>query len=173
VSTLQAYKRAPDLSNSTWYKGVLNSQLAGKEDNDGALDFVIIRMRRGDEPPPHVHVREHEYFYILSGEVTVYVGDTAFDLKTGDTVFLPLGVPHAFRIASDELHWIALITPGGLFEAFNKMSVPAKRMEVPTDENIVTYANADMTETIKLLERYGVRFLTADEIRVELPKYPR
>ncbi|MCA6112654.1 cupin domain-containing protein [Bradyrhizobium sp. CNPSo 4026] len=131
-------------------------------------------MRRGDEPPPHVHAREHEYFYILSGEVTVYVGDRTFSLTTGDTMFLPLGVPHAFRIGSDELHSIALITPGGLFEAINKMSAPAERMEVPADENIVAYANyanADMTETI-LLDRFGLRFLTPDEIRKKMPEYP-
>jgi hypothetical protein len=55
VSMLKAYKRVPDLSNSTWYKGVLNSLMAGREDNNGAFDVCIIRMKRGTEPPPHVH----------------------------------------------------------------------------------------------------------------------
>jgi hypothetical protein len=93
-------------------------------------------------------------------------------LSAGDCVFLPLGRPHAFRIISDELHWIALITPGGFFDAVSEMNAPAERMEVPSDANIITYANADMTETIKVFERYGVRFLTADEIQREMPQYP-
>jgi hypothetical protein len=29
MKTIQAYKRAPALENSTWYKGLLISQLAG------------------------------------------------------------------------------------------------------------------------------------------------
>jgi hypothetical protein len=44
---------------------------------------------------------------------------------------------------------------------------------VPTDFNTVTYANADLTDTIKVFEQYGVRFLSADEIRAEMPEYPR
>ena len=46
-------------------------------------------------------------------------------------------------------------------------------MEVPTDDDTMTYANADLTDTIKVFEQYGVRFLTADEIRAEMPEYPR
>ena len=32
-------------------------------------------------------------------------------------------------------------------------------------------ANADLTETIKMFEQYGLRFLTADEIRTVMPQY--
>jgi mannose-6-phosphate isomerase-like protein (cupin superfamily) len=171
VNTLKAYKRTPDLSNSTWYKGILNSLMAETKDNDGAFDFTIARMIRGTEPPPHVHSREHEFFYILSGEMRVYVGGAVFDLTAGDCMFLPLGKPHAWRIMCEELHLIGLITPGGFFNAVNAMHIPAERMEVPTDANTITYANADMTETIKVFERIGLRFLTEDEVRVEMPQY--
>src|SRR5215469_6258457 len=41
ASTLKAYKRSPALTNSTWYKGMLHSQMAGTADNNGAFDFVI------------------------------------------------------------------------------------------------------------------------------------
>jgi hypothetical protein len=52
------------------------------------------------------------------------------------------------------------------------MSVPAERMEVPMDVATITYANADLTETIKVHEQYGVRLLTPDEIHNEMPEYP-
>jgi quercetin dioxygenase-like cupin family protein len=145
--------------------------LAGTKDNNGSFDLCIIRIARGTEPPPHVHSREHEYFYILAGEMRVYVEDKVFELTTGDSMFLPLGKPHAFRILSDEAHWIALITPGGLFDAVGRMNVPAERMEVPKDADTVTYTNADMTETIKVFEQYGLRFLTAEESRRGMPQY--
>ena len=45
-------------------------------------------------------------------------------------------------------------------------------MEVPTDLDTVTYANADLTDTMKVFEQYGIRFLTPDEIHAEMPQYP-
>jgi quercetin dioxygenase-like cupin family protein len=80
-TTLAAYTRTPALNNSTWYKGILVSQMAGASDNDGAFDFVVSKMRRGTEPPPHVHSREHEVFYILAGEINVYVDRKVFRLS--------------------------------------------------------------------------------------------
>jgi quercetin dioxygenase-like cupin family protein len=171
-TTLSAYKRTPSLENSTWYKGILVSQMAGTSDNDGAFDLVVSKMRRGTEPPPHVHSREHEVFYILSGAVIVYVDDKVFRVSTGEFMFLPRGVPHAFLLESDEVHQLALVTPGGFFDAVNRMNSPAERLEVPTDADTITYANADLTQTIELFEQYGLRFLTAEEISTTMPDYP-
>jgi len=173
LSTPRAYKRSPILTNSKWYKGMLHSQLAGTADNNGAFDFVISKMRRGTEPPPHIHSREDEFFYVLSGEMKAYVDSEVFPVTSGECVFLPRRKPHAWLITSEEIHTIAVVMPGGFNDALNKMSAPAERMEVPTDVDTVTYANADLTETIKVFEQYGVRLLTADEICSEMPEYPR
>jgi len=51
-NALRPYKRSPALSNPTWYKGMLHSQMAGTTDNKGAFDFIISTIRRGTEPPP-------------------------------------------------------------------------------------------------------------------------
>ena len=173
MSTPRAYKRSPALTNSTWYKGMLHSQMAGTADNDGAFDFVIAKLRRGTEPPPHVHSREDEFIYVLSGDMRVYVDGEVFRVVAGECMFLPRRRAHAWLITSEEAHVILLIVPGGFTEAFSNMSAPAERMEVPTDVDTVTYATADLTETIKVFEQYGARFLTAEEIRTEMPQYPR
>jgi hypothetical protein len=75
LSTPKAYKRAPALTNSMWYKAILLSRMAGSADNTGAFDVLIDKMRRGTEPPPHIHSREDEFFYILSGEIRFYLLD--------------------------------------------------------------------------------------------------
>ena len=111
-------------------------------------------------------------FYILSGKMIVYVESEVFQLTAGEFMFLPRGKAHAFSIASDEGHWICFITPGGFFEAVGKMDLPAEKMEVPSDADTATYANVDLTETIKMFEQYGLRFLNADEIRTAMPQYP-
>jgi quercetin dioxygenase-like cupin family protein len=151
--TLKTYKRSPALGNSTWYKGILVSQMAGTADNNGAFDVLVSKMRRGTEPPPHVHSREDEFLYVLSGEVTFYAVGQVFSAAAGECVFLPRGIPHAFLVASEEVHSIVFITPGGFLDAVNKMNAPVVRMEVPTDADTVTYANADPTDTINVVER--------------------
>src|SRR5262245_6829105 len=122
-------------------------------------------MRRGTEPPPHIHSREDEFFYLLSGEIRFYVDGEVFSVTAGECMFLARQKPHAFLVKSEEVHAILLIAPGGFLDAINKMNAPAERMEVPTDIDTVTYANANLTDTIKVFEQYGIRFLTADEIR--------
>jgi hypothetical protein len=57
-------------------------------------------------------------------------------------------------------------------DALNRLSTPAERMEVPADVDTVTYANADLTDTMNVLKQYGVRLLTPDEISKEMPDYP-
>ena len=98
LQTVQAYKRSASLENSTWYKGLLISQLAGGSDTDGAFDLVESKMRKGTEPPPHIHEREDELFYILSGEIKVFVDGQVLTAAAGESVFLPKRVPHAYLI---------------------------------------------------------------------------
>jgi quercetin dioxygenase-like cupin family protein len=172
LRTSKAYKRSPALNNSTWYKGILISQMAGPRDNEGAFDFVISKMRSGTEPPPHVHSREHEFMYLLSGMMRIYVDGQVSAVAAGECMFLPRGVPHAFLIDSKEIDIITLISPGGFLDAVNKMNIRAKRMELPADAETLKYATADLTETIKVFEQYGVRLLTPDEVRNHMPQYP-
>lgn len=171
-TTLRAYKRSPALSNSRWYKGMLHSRMAGPADNHGTFDFVISKIRRGTEPPPHVHTREDEFFYLLAGEMAFYVDGKAFSITAGECIFLPRRIPHAWLITSDDVNTITVVTPAGFSDALWKMSFPAERMEVPNGADIATYANADVTETIKIFEQYGLRLLSPDEIRAEMPGFP-
>ena len=141
-------------------------------DSNGAFDFTIARVRPGTEPPPHIHSGEDEFFHVSSGEMRVYVGAEAYTVTAGECFFLPRQIPHAWLITSDEANLICVITPAGFADALEKMSFPAERMEIPTDPDILTYATADLTETIEVLKQYGVRLLTPDEIRVEMPEFP-
>ena len=172
MMALKAYKRSPAIANSSWYNGILLSRLAGPGDNAGAFDLVVSKMRQGTEPPPHVHSREDALFYVLCGELRVYVGAEVFTLTSGECIFLPRGIPHALVVASEEARMIALITPGGFVDAFNKMNAPAQRMDLPTDPHTVTDEKPDLWETIKVFKEYGVRLLTPDEILTTMPRYP-
>jgi quercetin dioxygenase-like cupin family protein len=171
LTTQKAYKRSPSLDNSTWYKGILVSQLAGEADTDGAFDLVVSKMRRGTEPPPHLHSREDEFFYVLDGNLDIYTEGQVLGISAGECAFLPKGKPHAFLIQSAEINVLVLMTPGGFLNAVNKMNAPAEKMELPSDDAL-TYATADLTETMKIFEKYGVRLLSPEEIAQQMPQFP-
>jgi mannose-6-phosphate isomerase-like protein (cupin superfamily) len=141
---------------STWYKGILTSQLATDQDTGGAFDIVMSYMRSGTEPPPHVREREHEFFYVLEGELEAFIANKCFRVSKGECFFFPSREPHAFKILSPEIRMLLLITPGGFLRAINGMATPAQTLDIPRDE-VFTYANMNLQETMQVFERYGVR----------------
>jgi mannose-6-phosphate isomerase-like protein (cupin superfamily) len=170
-SPLKAFKRAKSLELSKWYMGSLTTNLAEHKDTNGAFCLVEATLVPGNEPPPHVHSREDELFYVLEGAFDVYVGEEAFKMGTGECIFLPKFKPHAFVIRSPRLRMLTLFTPGGLEEAFRSMNSPAQNLELPT--GALTYSTADLKHATQRLSEYGVRLLAPDEVADQLPLYPK
>jgi mannose-6-phosphate isomerase-like protein (cupin superfamily) len=170
TTILNPFKHAPAIEISTWYKGILSTQLATDENTGGAFDLVLAHMKSGTEPPPHVHTREHELFYVLEGALDAYVDGEVFQVGPGECVFLPLGRPHAFIIRSPEIRMLTLITPGGFMRVVALMTAPAEKLEIPLDS--VTYATADLAETMKIFMKHGLRFLSPEEITRQMPMFP-
>ena len=115
--------------------------LATGDETDGKFAMFEAFVPPGGGPPPHVHSREEEAFYILEGTVTFRVGDAVIRAEAGTHVTLPVGVPHGF---ANETHARArmLITmaPAGLEEMFFEVSRPVPEetttTEPPTPEEI-------------------------------------
>jgi Cupin domain len=118
-----------------------------------------------------VHSREDELFYVLEGEFDVYVGAEAFKVETGECIFLPKGMPHAFVIRSPRLRLLTLFTPGGVEAAFRGMSAPARRLDLPP--GALTYATAELQQTAQRLRAYGVRLLAPEEVAAHPGGYPQ
>ena len=71
---------------------------------DGSFGLLEIIVPPGLGSPWHVHPEEDEWFYVLEGNLTVYVGDTRLDLGVGGFAFGPKGVPHTFIGAGPNPH---------------------------------------------------------------------
>ena len=84
-----------------WVLGMLETIKIGGEDTAGEYGLVEIVCRAGDGSPWHVHHEEDEWFYVLDGEFTVYVGDARLTLTPGSFAFGPHGVPHTFIAETD------------------------------------------------------------------------
>ena len=68
-------------------------------------------------PPPHVHDRLHDMFYVLEGVLTFLVDGETIDARPGTFVCVPPGTVHTFTNRSDgPVRFLKLNTPAG-FEA--------------------------------------------------------
>jgi mannose-6-phosphate isomerase-like protein (cupin superfamily) len=65
-------------------------------------------------PPPHVHEREDEAFFVLEGTFEILLGDRTIRASAGEHVFGPRGVAHTFRnVGSGPGRILIIINPAG------------------------------------------------------------
>ena len=95
--------------------------LSGHDTADALALFVSI-IQPGSSAPFHVHSREDETFFILSGEMEARVGDEYHTLHAGDCVFLPRGLPHRLaNMSTEPAEVIMLLHPPALESFFAEM----------------------------------------------------
>ena len=66
---------------------------------DGAQNFELRKFRigAGGRIPKHYHPDiEHEQ-YVLKGNYTVGIGENRYEVKRGDSLFIPAGSPHWYE----------------------------------------------------------------------------
>jgi quercetin dioxygenase-like cupin family protein len=145
---------SPELKNSYWYIGHLMSILISSKDTNGTFSLIHGYEIKGLEPPPHVHTKEDESFYILDGEINYTVDKEVFNARRGDWIFLPRNVQHSFQVQSDQAEVIIHLSPGGFEEYFKEMSEPAKALIIPPRPQ----GPPDVKRIIETASKYGVKF---------------
>jgi quercetin dioxygenase-like cupin family protein len=98
---------------------------------DGGFALIEETAPAGDQPPLHVHRNEDETFYVLEGEVTLWVGEKTYVLRPGDCAFAPRGVPHTLRAGEGGARKLVASTPAS-FESFVR-AVSAAGMPSPQE----------------------------------------
>jgi len=73
------------LKRSRWYGPNLFTFIATAEETGGAFAVLRCKLRRGFEPPKHVHTKEEESYVILDGEIIYEVEIKVSTLKQGTT----------------------------------------------------------------------------------------
>ena len=82
-------------------------------------------MPPGGGPPPHVHSREEEGFFILEGEITFTANGERIVARAGTFANMPVGTPHSFKNESDRLaRMLISVAPAGLEQMFFECGVP-------------------------------------------------
>jgi quercetin dioxygenase-like cupin family protein len=124
-------------------------------DTGGEFGLLEVTVRAGEGSPWHVHPEEDEWFYVLEGEFTVYVGEKRLSLTPGSFAFGPRGVPHTFIGETDGSKALVGFQPF-LFESFlHEVGEPATERVLPPPLS----APPDMGRLLPIAERHGMVIL--------------
>jgi quercetin dioxygenase-like cupin family protein len=98
------------------FMGQVSFVRARGEDTGGLFSMTETRTPAGSGPPPHVHEREDEMFFVLEGEFSVTIGGETSVAGPGTFVFAPRDIPHAYVANAPSRH-LTFVSPPG-FERF-------------------------------------------------------
>jgi mannose-6-phosphate isomerase-like protein (cupin superfamily) len=127
--------------------------LATGEDTNGKYALCEAIVTPGGGPPPHVHSREEEGFYVLEGEITFQIGDKRVVATAGMFANMPVGTLHSFKNESRKPAKLLIsVAPSGLEKMFFEIGMPvaegATTALPPTQEEI--------EKLLTVAPRYGV-----------------
>jgi mannose-6-phosphate isomerase-like protein (cupin superfamily) len=148
------------LENTYKYAGGTISILISGEDTGGTFSMWEGRQRPGSEPPLHVHYTNDETFVVLEGKLRILVGDEIYDASPGDVVFVPRGVPHAFKVKSDVVQALTVCTPAGFEEWFRVLGEPATSFELP--DQVAPFSDADFPKMMALGKKLQTEIIARD-----------
>lgn len=144
---------APTTYEQFAFFGGLTTLKATNEGTGGKLMIIENVAPRGVGSPLHVHHSEDEWFYVLEGELTVWVDGQVATVRAGDFAFGPRNLPHTFVVSSDEARFLLGTMPGD-FEGF--MRTLALPVEALSDGSA---GPPDMELIIKTAAEYDIEIL--------------
>lgn len=117
------------------------------EDTAGALSIFELHTLPKSGPVRHVHHREDEWYYVLSGNFVFEAGDNTYNLQPGESIWLPRGIPHLWAYTGDsEGNLILACQPGGFEKFFDELGkVPAGQMNA--------------SKMAEIMARYGMTYI--------------
>lgn len=127
--------------------------LATGEDTNGEYALWEAIVPPGGGPPPHVHSREEEGFYILEGEISFTIGDKRLVASAGMFANISVGTPHSFKNESSRpARMLISVAPAGLEQMCFEFGVPVPEGSTtalpPTKEEI--------EKLLAIAPRYGI-----------------
>jgi quercetin dioxygenase-like cupin family protein len=118
-------------------------KISGKDTENDLAVFEQTGLTPKGGPPLHIHPNQDEWFYVIDGEYLFQVGEDKYQMKPGDTIFLPRKVQHAFIQLTEIGKMIVSYLPAGKMEEF--FAVTDKWTSTPSKEEISkVFADHDM-----------------------------
>ena len=121
---------------STTQQGWLSPCKLTAEDSGGTLSAFELSALPQTGPFLHVHHREDEWYYVLSGEFLFKAGGESHTLPVGASIWLPRGIPHVWANTSNaDAKLILVCQPGGFEKFFEEMGNEMERADSTGAQN--------------------------------------
>jgi quercetin dioxygenase-like cupin family protein len=101
-----------------WIGGSVHRVVLDGAATGGLLAAFRSTMRGGAASPVHIHDNDDETVFLLKGRGVFWAGDQRWELQSGDTAFLPRGVPHTYAFTSDTVDMLSVCNPAGMEDFF-------------------------------------------------------
>ncbi len=138
---------------SFWLLTDLHTFKVVGEDTNGA--FALAELTAGPElgPPPHIHHKADESFYILEGIFDFSLAGQAFSAAAGSFVYLPKGVVHTHRAGGGApAKAIVVQTPAGV----ERFIEEAGREATDLSQRPAPPAPADFARIVAIAQKHGI-----------------
>jgi quercetin dioxygenase-like cupin family protein len=153
------YAMAGGEGERLWIVGDTMTFKATGESTGGRLVLLENLTAPGGGPPPHIHTREDEFFYVLDGTFDIRIGDDVHRVGPGGFAYVPRGTIHNFRNTADAPSRILIgFTPGGMEGFFRDSGRPAldDGPAPPIDDD-------EISRTMVAAPRYGVQAVSFED----------
>ncbi|MGH2849040.1 MAG: cupin domain-containing protein, partial [Solirubrobacteraceae bacterium] len=105
--------------------------------------------------PLHRHTREDEWFYVIEGELTFWVGGEVITAPAGAFVYGPRDIPHTFTVSSEQARFLLVTEPAGLESFMRAGAQPAEELAIPPAPT----EPPDIARMTALAAEYGIEIL--------------
>lgn len=137
---------------SFWVLGDLYTFKATGAETNGAFTTIDQVIQPQNGPPPHVHKREDEAFYVLEGKFSFLCGDKHQEVESGSFVYVPKGTLHTFKNIGDKPgRLLVTISPAGLEDFFYDIGTAAAGTTTPPP-----FDPAVLDKGLRLAESYNM-----------------
>src|SRR5918992_6317548 len=152
ATTHEGYAVAAGEGERIWIVGDTMTLKATSERTGGSLMLLENLTAPGGGPPPHVHTREDEFFYVIDGSFEIRIGDEVHAVGPGGFAYVPRGTVHNFRNTSETPSRILVgFTPGGIEGFFRESGRQA------TDDGPAPRVDEDeIARTMAAAPKYGL-----------------
>src|SRR5918992_2158022 len=159
TSKADGYSLAPGDGERIWIVGDTMTLKATGATTGGKLVLLENLTAPGGGPPPHVHTREDEFFFVLEGTFEIRVGAELHVLGPGGYAYVPRGTVHNFRNVSETASRILVgFTPAGIEGFFRESGRP------PTDDGTAPPVDDDeVARTMAAAPTYGLEAVAFGE----------
>jgi len=150
----QVIVKSPTEGRTIGIVGDIYRFLATGKETDGKYASFEAAVLPGGGPPPHIHRREDETFYVLEGEIVFQVGDQRYVAAAGTFVHMPIGQEHSFKNESDTTaKMIITFAPAGLEEMFFEAGQELADGELPDEPS-----PEEIQRLLKIAGNYGIEY---------------